>query len=148
MSEERGPSQRVHGLNSSIGGPKSARFQADHRYLQPAVDFSRKPSCDERTAIHGAGRRLIKAGREDVIGNECDCLIPTHPPKAAIDARRRRANEAAEGNHYHSIANPAKGEPAGKRDWPNKGYRPGRKSGRRQDRKWRRNREQDSSNRS
>ena len=69
---------------------------------------------------------LLKAGRGDLIGNGCDCLIPAQPPKAAIEARRRRANEVAEGDHYHSMANPAKGEPAGERGLPNQGYRPGR----------------------
>jgi hypothetical protein len=78
---------------------------------------------------------LLKAGRGDLIGNGCDCLIPAQPPKAAIEARRRRANEATEGDHYHSIANPAKGEPVGERGLPNHGYRPGRKTSRRQDRK-------------
>ena len=77
---------------------------------------------------------LLKAGRGDLIGNGCDCLIPVQPPKAAIEARRRRVNEVAEGDHYHSIANPAKGEPVGERGLPNHGYRPGRKTGRRRDR--------------
>ena len=52
---------------------------------------------------------LLKAGRGDLIGNGCDCLIPSQPPKAAIEARRQRANEVAEGDHYHTVANPAKG---------------------------------------
>jgi hypothetical protein len=78
---------------------------------------------------------LLKAGRADLIGSGCDCLIPAQPPKAAIEARRRRANEGAEGDHYHSIANPAKGEPAGERGLPNQGYRPGRKMARRRDKK-------------
>ncbi len=81
---------------------------------------------------------LLKAGRGDLIGNGCDCLIPAHPPKAAIEARRRRANEVAEGDHYHSIANPAKGEPVGERGLPNPGYRPRRRTARRQDKKPRR----------
>jgi hypothetical protein len=71
---------------------------------------------------------LLKAGRGDLIGSGCDCLIPAQPPKAAIEARRQRANEVAEGDHYHSIANPAKGEPVGERGLPNQGYRPGRKT--------------------
>jgi hypothetical protein len=71
---------------------------------------------------------LLKAGRADLIGSACDCLIPVLPPKAAIEARRRRANEVVEGDHYHSVANPAKGEPTGERGLPNQGYRPGRKS--------------------
>jgi uncharacterized radical SAM protein YgiQ len=78
---------------------------------------------------------LFKAGRGDLIGSGCDCLIPAQPPKAAIEARRRRANEVAEGDHYHSVANPAKGEPAGERGLPNQGYRPGRKTARRRDMK-------------
>jgi uncharacterized radical SAM protein YgiQ len=71
---------------------------------------------------------LIQAGRQDLIGSGCDCLIPAHPPREAIEARRRRANEAAQGDHYHTVANPAKGEPTGERGLLNKGYRPRRKS--------------------
>jgi hypothetical protein len=78
---------------------------------------------------------LIQAGRADLIGNGCDCLIPAHPPKEAIEARRRRANEAARDDHSHSVANPAKGEPAGGRGLPIPGYRPGRNTARRQDKK-------------
>jgi uncharacterized radical SAM protein YgiQ len=76
---------------------------------------------------------LIEAGRQDLIGNGCDCLIPAQPPKEAIEARRRRANRAVGGedDHYHTVANPAKGEKPGERGL-NKGYRPGRKSARRQ----------------
>ncbi len=74
---------------------------------------------------------LLKVGRGDLIGNGCDCLIPGQPPKAAIEARRRQANAAAEGDHYHAVANPAKGEPVGERGLPNSGYRPGRKSSQR-----------------
>jgi uncharacterized radical SAM protein YgiQ len=82
---------------------------------------------------------LLAAGRSDLIGSGCDCLIPARPPRAAIEARRRRANEVAEGDHYHSMANPAKGEPAGERGLPNQGYRPGRKTARRQIKRSRRN---------
>jgi uncharacterized radical SAM protein YgiQ len=77
---------------------------------------------------------LIQAGRQDLIGNGCDCLIPAQPPKEAIEARRAKANQV--GDHYHTVANPAKGEPAGERgaEPPVKktGYRPGRKSALRQ----------------
>ncbi len=78
---------------------------------------------------------LLKAGRADLIGSGCDCLIPAQPPRAAIEARRRQANETAEGDHYHSMANPAKGEPAGERGLPSTGYRPGRTTARRKDKK-------------
>jgi hypothetical protein len=81
---------------------------------------------------------LIQAGRQDLIGNGCDCLIPAHPPKEAIEARRHRANQRGDDDHYHTVANPAKGEPAGERGaGPPKpaGYRPGRKTARRRDQK-------------
>jgi uncharacterized radical SAM protein YgiQ len=71
---------------------------------------------------------LIEAGRQDLIGSGCDSLIPANPPKEAIEARRKRANDD---DHYHTVANPAKwetpGEP-GPRQPKTKGYRPGRKS--------------------
>ena len=82
---------------------------------------------------------LLKAGRGDLIGNGCDCLIPAQPPRQAIEARRRQAHQIAEGDHYHSVANPAKGEPVGERGLPHPGYRPGRKAARRQDKKRKRN---------
>jgi uncharacterized radical SAM protein YgiQ len=78
---------------------------------------------------------LLKAGRGDLIGSGCDCLIPAHPPRQAIEARRRQANGTSDGDHYHSIANPAKGEPVGERGLPNHGYRPGRKTARRRKKK-------------
>ncbi len=70
---------------------------------------------------------LAQAGRADLIGG-CDGLIPANPPKEAIEAKRREAD------HYHTVANPAKGEEAGERGaGPVKatGYRPGRKSAQR-----------------
>jgi hypothetical protein len=84
---------------------------------------------------------LIRVGRAGLIGNGCDCLIPTHPPRKAMGARRRRTNEAARGHHYHAVANPATGEPVGERGVPNHGYRPGRKTARRQNKKRRGNHE-------
>jgi uncharacterized radical SAM protein YgiQ len=75
---------------------------------------------------------LIEAGRQDLIGG-CEGLIPANPPKEAIEARRKAANRAAQGDddHYHTVANPAKGERPGERGaGPAKptGYRPGRKT--------------------
>jgi hypothetical protein len=73
-----------------------------------------------------------QAGRAELIGGGCDALIPASPPKEALRARREQANAAARGDHYHSVANPTKGEAPGKRGLPNQGYRPGRKTARRQ----------------
>src|SRR5262249_52853960 len=68
---------------------------------------------------------LVEAGRQDLIGGR-DRPIPAQPPREAIEARRRRANQAArgdevEGDHYHTVANPAKGEKPGERGLPNQG---------------------------
>lgn len=66
---------------------------------------------------------LLKVGRGDLIGSGCDCLIPANPPRAALQERRARANEAiAEGKYVHQI-------PAQKTS----GYRPGRKSAQRRE---------------
>ncbi len=68
---------------------------------------------------------LIESGRTDLIGG-CDGLIPANPPKEALDARRKQANA----DHYHTVANPAKGEQPGERSVPpgvkHAGYRPKR----------------------
>ena len=76
------------------------------------------------------GEALIEAKRADLIGNGCDCLIPSQPPKEALEKRRREANRAVEGDHYHTVSNPAKGEKSGERgaEPPKTGYRPGRKT--------------------
>jgi radical SAM superfamily enzyme YgiQ (UPF0313 family) len=73
---------------------------------------------------------LLESGRPDLIGG-CEGLIPANPPKEALEARRQQANRAVKGDHYHTVANPAKGEPTGERGLPNQGYRPGRKSAKR-----------------
>jgi uncharacterized radical SAM protein YgiQ len=74
---------------------------------------------------------LIQAGRADLVGG-CEGLIPANPPKEAIEARRKQANAAARGDHYHSVGNPANGEQPGEHEQPplakHAGYRPGRKS--------------------
>jgi hypothetical protein len=83
---------------------------------------------------------LTQANRADLIGG-CDGLIPANPPPEALEAKRRRANAALRGaaggddpDHYHTVANPAKGEKPGERGaGPPKptGYRPGRSTQRR-----------------
>jgi hypothetical protein len=74
---------------------------------------------------------LVQAGRADLIGG-CEGLIPAQPPREAIEARRKQANAALRNDHYHTVANPAKGEEPGERPQPplakHAGYRPGRKS--------------------
>jgi hypothetical protein len=55
---------------------------------------------------------LIQAGRQDLIGGSCDCLIPAQPPREAIEARRRRADEAARGDHLPYSRQPGQGRAA------------------------------------
>jgi uncharacterized radical SAM protein YgiQ len=81
-------------------------------------------------------KALLEAGRGDLIGG-CEGLIPAEPPKEALAKRRREAQRAVEGDHYHTVANPTKGEKPGERGArPVKptGYRPGRKSQKRRKR--------------
>ncbi|MGN6133071.1 MAG: YgiQ family radical SAM protein [Aureliella sp.] len=88
---------------------------------------------------------LRQAGRTDLIGNDCDSLIPAHPPAEAVDRRRQDANARFRGEYVHKIGGqgagggkssgkPGLGKPAfGKsnkkqrRERSTKGYRPGRK---------------------
>ena len=65
---------------------------------------------------------LLEAGRADLIDQGCDALIPAQPPREALEARRRNANSQFRGEYVHTIVTPAAG----------KGYRPGRKTARRQ----------------
>ena len=75
-------------------------------------------------------RALKQAGRADLIGNGCDCLIPASPPKAALDRKRRQANRALA---EHSEGDHVRGKPSRSRSGD--GYRPHRKSATRRSRK-------------
>ena len=62
---------------------------------------------------------LLGAGRGDLIGNGCDCLIPVYPPEEALRARMKKANQSlGEGKYVHQIPNPE----------PTEGYPPGQQS--------------------
>jgi uncharacterized radical SAM protein YgiQ len=63
---------------------------------------------------------LLEAGRADLIGDGCDALIPSKPPREALEARRARANRDASGAYVHAIPARAGTNAAG--------YRPHRKS--------------------
>ena len=67
-------------------------------------------------------KALEQAGRQDLIGQDCDSLIPSQPPREALDKRRQQANSALNdisGDHIRS--QPGKPSKPG-------GYRPGRKT--------------------
>lgn len=48
---------------------------------------------------------LREVGRSDLIGEGCDCLIPSKPPKEAIEKRRDDANNRFRGEYVHTIPN-------------------------------------------
>lgn len=76
---------------------------------------------------------LMKGGRQDLIGSGCDALIPANPPRVALQARMKRANQAlGEGRYVHTV--PGGGGQSGRSAKQSRhagtsaGYRPGRKS--------------------
>jgi uncharacterized radical SAM protein YgiQ len=91
----------------------TARSARDRKMQRALLQFFKPENWFD---VHEA---LVKAKREDLVGTGCDCLIPAHPPRVALDARRARAERAVteqtSGDHL-------RGRPkAG-------GYRPGRKT--------------------
>ncbi|MDB5306672.1 MAG: YgiQ family radical protein [Gemmataceae bacterium] len=106
---------------------KTARSLRDRKLQRALMQFFKPENYFE------VREALVRAGRADLIGG-CDGLIPANPPREAIEARRRQANQTVQEDHYHTVVNPAKGEKPGvRRVEPAKGYRSGRKSvGRRQ----------------
>ncbi len=79
-------------------------------------------------------KALEAAGRKDLIGSGCDCLIPAQPPREAILARRSRATSQFQGQYVHNPDgedDSAPGRPSGNpssrkqsRLGAGKGYRP------------------------
>ncbi|MEC7696652.1 MAG: YgiQ family radical SAM protein [Planctomycetota bacterium] len=73
-------------------------------------------------------KALEKAGRQDLIGSGCDCLIPDRPPREAIAARRRESR-LYQGEYVHQIkGGKSKGKKRQSRNKPGTGYRPARRS--------------------
>jgi hypothetical protein len=101
---------------------KTARNLRDRKLQRALMQFFKPENYFE------VREALIQVNRTDLIGG-CEGLIPANPPKEAIEARRRQAN--AGGDHYHTVANPTKGEKPGERGAGparSAGYRPGRKT--------------------
>jgi hypothetical protein len=80
---------------------------------------------------------LREAGRADLIGAGCDCLIPASPPREAIERRRTLANKRFQGEYVHQIdgpeqpveqSSPVRRSPGKRssRHAPGSGYRPNR----------------------
>ena len=101
-------------------------------------------SIGKTYGLCGHGKtRVVWSGSaicQHLIGNHCDCLIPSRPPAEAIRRRRQDAKARFRGQDVPSIP---QASPAGKRTKSRKkpsrikqtlGYRPGRK-GKRSNRK-------------
>ena len=73
-------------------------------------------------------KALEKAGRQDLIGTGCDCLISERPPREAIAARRRESR-LHQGDYVHQIKSEQEvGKKRQSRNRPGAGYRPARRS--------------------
>lgn len=90
-------------------------------------------------------KALEQAGRQDLIGAGCDCLIPAAAPREALDARRKHANQSLRKSGSRPGASPSRkpgktqaagsGESSSRgqrkrksRFKPGPGYRPDRKT--------------------
>lgn len=73
---------------------------------------------------------LQQAGRQDLIGNGCDCLIPATPPREAIEARRKEANRRVRDDEDRGVSGGQRkeGKRRESRNPPGQGYRPDRES--------------------
>jgi uncharacterized radical SAM protein YgiQ len=89
-----------------------ARHLGDRKLQRALMQFFKPENYFE------VRRALEQSGRHDLIGNGCDALIGDRPPKAALDRRRKRANQ--------SLADQTGGDHI--RSKPGDGYRPKRKS--------------------
>ena len=79
---------------------------------------------------------LQQAKRTDLIGDGCDSLIPSKPPKEALLRRRQDAKDRFPGNYVHTIPGTGAGQRPSidkkrskhkeSRRQPGKGYRPGK----------------------
>jgi hypothetical protein len=108
------------GLDPITKKPVAVAKAMHDRKLQRALMQFFKP--ENYFAVREA---LIKAGRGDLIGSGCDCLIPARPPKEALEKRRKQANT----DYYHAVPTKAeKPNECGKRPVKLTGYRPQRKT--------------------
>ena len=70
-------------------------------------------------------KALVTAGRKDLIGDGCNALIPSQPPREALEARLTRARSEIDRSEDHVHSTQRR---------PGPGYRPKRKRAGRRDR--------------
>jgi uncharacterized radical SAM protein YgiQ len=129
------------GLDPMTGEPvKVTKGLRDRRMQRALLQFFKPDNYFE------VRRALEQAGRQELIGSGCDCLIPDRPPREALDRRRREATreirESVSGDHIRggpggppaagsAGTGPRRPGPARRerRDRRSVGYRPGRRGG-------------------
>ena len=105
-----------------------AKSLRDRKMQRALMQFFKPENYFE---VHKA---LTTAGRKELIGSGCDCLIPAKPPKEAIDQRRKMAGRQFRGEYVHRMPDgksaqaPKKSSVKQSRHQPGSGYRPDRKS--------------------
>ena len=120
------------GVNPFTGKPvQIARHLRDRKLQRALMQFFKPENYFE------VRKALEKAGRQDLIGGGCDCLIPAQPPREAIEERRRKAHASHEGRYVHAIdeknVSPKNKNRRQSRNKPGAGYRPTRPSARKGD---------------
>jgi len=105
------------GIDPFTKKPVHIARQLRDRKLQRALMQFFKPEnyFEVREALH-------QAKRTDLIGDGCDALIPSRPPKEALQRRQKDANQRFSGNYVHTP--PGTGARKQGRRPPGKGYRP------------------------
>ena len=107
------------GLDPFSGKPVHiARHLRDRKLQRALLQFFKPENYFE------VRQALEKAGRQDLIGDGCDCLSPARPPQEAIQRRRDDA-QRFRGDYVHGTAEPPKkGKRKESRRKPGPGYRP------------------------
>ena len=72
---------------------------------------------------------LQQAKRTDLIGDGCDSLIPSRPPREALEQRRREANDRFRGDYVHTIPPVDESSPSVRKKQPKKEQRDGAATG-------------------
>lgn len=90
------------GIDPMTGEEVHVDRQLKDRKMQRALLQFFKP--ENYFAVREA---LQKAGRGDLIGSGCDCLIPSNPPREALMSRMKEANRSlGDGKYVHTIESP------------------------------------------
>ncbi|MFM8251586.1 MAG: YgiQ family radical SAM protein [Planctomycetota bacterium] len=99
---------------------ETAKQLRDRKFQRALMQFFKPENYFEVRAA------LLQAGRGDLIGGGCDCLIPAQPPREAIEKRRDDANQRFRGDFVHT--------PPAARSAPKKSQEPPKKRSRKQSR--------------